>query len=136
MTTSKALDVTEPVASSDDAVHFNQAAKALGVSRKTIERMVKKNDLERIASPDGAIVAMVTKRSLVAELERRRGTSVDPAQLARDVARPSAPSSLGRDLRELVEPPPSATPTSCPSSTRERRRAFASSPCGWWRARR
>lgn len=105
MNTSRAVAVSESASSpTDDSVHFNQAAKALGVSRKTVERMVKKNELERVPRPDGAPVALITKRSLVAELERRRGAPVDPVRLAQAVARPSVPDAAGRDLRELVEP--------------------------------
>jgi hypothetical protein len=58
---------SRPVA--DDDVHFGVAARALGVSRKTVERMVKRGQLER--GPSDA-AAMVSKRSLVAALEERR----------------------------------------------------------------
>jgi hypothetical protein len=92
-------------AASDDAVHFNQAAKALGVSRKTVERMVKRGELERDTSRDTAgQEALVTKRSLVAALERRRGEPADMSRLAHDLSKASAPPNLGQDLRALVEP--------------------------------
>lgn len=78
--TSKALDVTEKSSREDDIVHFTQAAKALGVSRKTVERLVKRGTLERVAQGD-ANVALITKRSLVEELERRRGQAVDSAAI-------------------------------------------------------
>ena len=53
----------------DDAVHVDQAAKALEVSRRTIERMLERRELERDPRHDGATV---TKRSLVVALEERR----------------------------------------------------------------
>jgi hypothetical protein len=53
----------------DDDVHFGVAARALGVSRKTVERMVKRGQLERGPSNTPATVS---KRSLVAVLEERR----------------------------------------------------------------
>jgi hypothetical protein len=56
-------------AEADDDVHFGVAARALGVSRKTVERMVKRGQLER--GPSKA-PATVSKRSLVAALEERR----------------------------------------------------------------
>lgn len=91
--------------SADDAVHFNQAAKALGVSRKTVERMVKRGELERDMSRDTAgQEARVTKRSLVAELERRRGEPVDVSRLSHDLSKAAAPANLGEDIRALVEP--------------------------------
>lgn len=54
---------------SDDDVHFGVAAKALGVSRKTVERMAKRGQLER--GPSGT-PATVSKRALVTMLEERR----------------------------------------------------------------
>ena len=88
----------------DEAVHYNGAAKALGVSRKTVERMVKRGELERDTRHDTtAGAATVTKRSLVAALERRRGEAVDLSRLSRDVSQ-SSPPDVGRELRELVEP--------------------------------
>ncbi len=53
----------------DDDVHFGVAARALGVSRKTVERMVKGGQLER--GPSNA-PATISKRSLEAALEQRR----------------------------------------------------------------
>ncbi len=55
----------------DDDVHFGVAAKALGVSRKTVERMVKRGQLDR--GPSGQS-ATVSKRALVAMIESRRGS--------------------------------------------------------------
>ena len=104
-TTSESLQAPREPVPLDDAVHFNQAAKALGVSRKTVERMVKRGALERDTAHDTTgQEALVTKRSLVAELERRRGEPVDPSRLSHDLSRPSAPQSLGSDFRSLVEP--------------------------------
>ena len=65
------LDLAMARGESDDDVHFGVAAKALGVSRKTVERMVKRGSLER--GPSGA-AAMVSKRGLVAIIEERRRT--------------------------------------------------------------
>jgi len=106
MATTEALpSTTAETASADDAVHFNQAAKALDVSRKTVERLVKRGVLKRDVSRDSSgQEALVTKRSLVAELERRRGEPVDVSRLSHDLSKPAAPQSLGSDLRELVEP--------------------------------
>jgi len=104
-TTTESLQAAPEPAPPDDAVHFNQAAKALGVSRKTVERMVKRGALERDTSHDSTgQEALVTKRSLVVELERRRGEPVNPSRLSHDLSKPSAPQSLGSDLRDLVEP--------------------------------
>jgi hypothetical protein len=56
------MSLTTPSPETDDDVH-------LGVSRKTVERMVKRGQLER--GPSNA-PATVSKRSLVAALEQRR----------------------------------------------------------------
>ena len=64
----------------DDVVHIEQAAKALRVSRRTVERMLERGDLERAPADSGAVV---TKRSLVESLEDRRGATrrrVAPSQ--------------------------------------------------------
>jgi hypothetical protein len=93
----------------DDDVHFGVAARALGVSRKTVERMVKRGQLER--GPSNA-PATVSKRSLVAALEERRR---DVSHLTRATEIEQAGSqatSLTRDssqdpvsaLRELLVP--------------------------------
>jgi hypothetical protein len=63
------LSLTSPRPEADDDVHFGVAATALGVSRKTIERMVKRGELER--GPSNA-PATVSKRALVSALEARR----------------------------------------------------------------
>lgn len=105
MTTTVDPTTTPAAETGDDVVHFNQAAKALGVSRKTVERMVKRGELERDTSLDTTgQEALVTKRSLVAELERRRGEPVDVSRLSHDLSKPTAPQSLGSELRGLVEP--------------------------------
>ncbi len=67
--TALTMSLAPPRAEADDDVHFGVAARALGVSRKTVERMVKRGQLER--GPSNA-PAMVSKRSLVAALEERR----------------------------------------------------------------
>jgi hypothetical protein len=67
--TALAMSVTTSRPETDDDVHFDVAAKALGVSRKTVERMVKRGQLDR--GPSNA-PATVSKRSLVAALEERR----------------------------------------------------------------
>ena len=66
---SSEVDLATARGEADDDVHFGVAAKALSVSRKTVERMVKREQLER--GPSGA-PATVSKRSLVAVLEQRR----------------------------------------------------------------
>ena len=71
------LSLTSPRPEADDDVHFGVAARALGVSRKTVERMVKRGELER--GPSNA-AATVSKRALVATLEARRR---DVSHLAR-----------------------------------------------------
>jgi chromosome segregation ATPase len=58
----------------DDFVHVDQAAKALGVSRRTIERMLERGQLERDMRHDSR-VAGVTKRSLVEAMEGKRGAN-------------------------------------------------------------
>jgi len=69
------LEVAPGSPEADDDVHFGVAAKALGVSRKTVERMVKNGSLER--GPSGAS-ATVSKRALVAMIEERRGKTSQP----------------------------------------------------------
>src|ERR1700759_5516324 len=61
----------------DDLVHLDQAAAALGVSRRTIERLIADEKLERAPGPDGR--TYVTKSSLVAEKDgRENGTAGGP----------------------------------------------------------
>ncbi len=69
------LEVAPGSPEADDDVHFGVAAKALGVSRKTVERMVKNGNLDR--GPSGA-PATVSKRALVAMIEERRGKTSQP----------------------------------------------------------
>jgi len=57
----------------DDTVHVEQAAKALDVSRRTVERMIERGELQRDTRHDNA--AAVTKRSLVTALQERRGAT-------------------------------------------------------------
>ena len=85
----------------DDVVHVNQAAKVLGCSRRTVERMIERAELERDMSHDAATV---TKTSLVAALERRRGEPVDVSQLSRDLSRPAVPADVSRDVRDILQP--------------------------------
>jgi hypothetical protein len=77
---SSRVEVSSGRPDADDDVHFGVAAKALGVSRKTVERMVKRGALDR--GPSGA-QATVSKRGLVALLEQRRQ---DVGQLTRATA--------------------------------------------------
>ncbi len=63
------MSLAAPKTEADDDVHFGVAARALDVSRKTVERMVKRGQLER--GPSNA-PATVSKRSLVSALEERR----------------------------------------------------------------
>ncbi len=70
--------------SSDDAVHVDQAAKALDVSRRTVERMIERGELDRDTRHDSG--AAVTKRSLVAALEGRRGATRQRVVASHDLA--------------------------------------------------
>lgn len=92
---SSELELASGHSDADDDVHFGVAAKALGVSRKTVERMVKRGQLER--GPSGA-QATVSKRALVAELEQRRR---DIAQLARAAEVEPGPAGGTEDARSL-----------------------------------
>jgi hypothetical protein len=103
------LDLATARGDSDDDVHFGVAAKALGVSRKTVERMVKRGQLER--GPSQA-PATVSKRALVTVLEQRRqdvspfmaGTS--PAEGPPGFASLDVPWPIGAstELQELLRP--------------------------------
>lgn len=89
----------------DDLVHFNQAARALEVSRKTIERMAKEGKLERPATAGGEpVAAHVTKRSLVAALEEKRGKPVDASRLSGELSRAPVPEGNQREFLEAVQP--------------------------------
>jgi hypothetical protein len=93
----------------DDDVHFGVAAKALGVSRKTVERMVKRGQLDR--GPSGA-PATVSKRGLVAELEQRRrdvsGLMQASAGSPQESASPNFqlrwPEEATAELQEVLRP--------------------------------
>lgn len=109
---SSELEVADSRGEADDDVHFGVAAKALGVSRKTVERMVKRGLLER--GPSGA-PATVSKRGLVAALEQRRrdvshltrATEVERGQSAYESLSglpPDATIELQEFLRPLLEP--------------------------------
>ncbi len=78
----------------DDDVHFGVAARALGVSRKTVERMVKRGQLER--GPSNA-PAMVSKRSLVATLEQRRRSVTDLTRATEIEQAGSGPDLVSRE---------------------------------------
>jgi hypothetical protein len=99
------LSIASPAPEADDDVHFGVAARALGVSRKTVERMVKRGQLER--GPSQA-PATVSKRALVAALEQRRrdvthltrATAVEQAKS--ESASPTGDSA--QELRELLLP--------------------------------
>jgi hypothetical protein len=109
---SSELAVADARGEADDEVHFGVAAKALGVSRKTVERMVKRGLLER--GPSGA-PATVSKRGLVTALEQRRrdvshltrATEVEREQSAYESLSglpPDATIELQEFLRPLLEP--------------------------------
>jgi hypothetical protein len=103
------MSLTSPRTETDDDVHFGVAARALGVSRRTIERMVKREQLER--GPSNA-PATVSKRSLVAALEERRrdvshltrATEVEQAGSGSDWQSPVSPRDPTSALRELLVP--------------------------------
>ncbi len=94
----EAAPTVERLVPLDDRVPFDLAAKALNVSRRTVERMVSDGRLERDTSAtDAATVARVTRRSLVAALGERRDTGASPP---RHDAPVSSASSL--DIAQLV----------------------------------
>jgi hypothetical protein len=106
---SSELDIAIARGEADDDVHFGVAAKALGVSRKTVERMVKRGALER--GPSGS-PATVSKRGLVAVIEERRGGGGHPARTTNlapgQTAYGGLSAALSRDataeLQELLRP--------------------------------
>jgi len=91
----------------DEAVHYNAAAKALRVSRKTVERMVGRGELERDTTrTDAHRAARVSRRSLVAALEARRDADTTPAGHVPDMSGESPAvfsEVLGPLVAELVE---------------------------------
>jgi excisionase family DNA binding protein len=103
------LEVAGPRPEADDDVHFGVAAKALGVSRRTVERMVKRGQLSH--GPSGA-PATVSKRDLVAALEQRRrdvshltrATEVERAQSSYATLREAWPDDAVGELQELLRP--------------------------------
>ena len=106
---SSELEIATARGDADDDVHFGVAAKALGVSRKTVERMVKRGLLER--GPSGA-PATVSKRGLVTALEQRRrdvshltrATEVERAQTGYDSLTAAWPDDAISELQELLRP--------------------------------
>lgn len=103
------LEVSDRGSETDDDVHFGVAAKALGVSRRTVERMVKRGELSR--GPSGA-PATVSKRGLVTALEQRRrdvshltrATEVERAQSSYENLREALPERGVAELQELLRP--------------------------------
>ena len=101
------LSLTSPRPDADDDVHFDVAARALGVSRKTVERMVKRGQLER--GPSSA-PATVSKRALVAALEARRrdvshltrATEIERSQPRDQSLAAPSPEAAASALTELV----------------------------------
>jgi chromosome segregation ATPase len=77
----------------DDAVHVDQAAKVLGVSRRTVERMIDRGDLHRDTRRDSR-VATVTKRSLVAALDASRSDSATRQSRSVSDAQPDVTAAL------------------------------------------
>ncbi len=106
---SSELDIAIDRGESDDDVHFGVAAKALGVSRKTVERMVKRGQLER--GPSQA-PATVSKRALVAVLEQRRrdvshltgATALAPGQPGSANLDAPWPEDAMTQLQDLLRP--------------------------------
>jgi hypothetical protein len=106
---SSEVDVAAVTGDSDDNVHFGVAAKALGVSRKTVERMVKRGQLER--GPSQA-PATVSKRALVTVLEQRRqdgshvtrATGLAPGQSGYASLVADWPEDATAQLQELLRP--------------------------------
>jgi hypothetical protein len=103
------MSLTMPRPEADDDVHFGVAARALGVSRKTVERMVKRGQLER--GPSNA-PATVSKRALVAALEDRRrdvdhltrATEIEQAGSGAEWPGPEPSGDPATALRELLVP--------------------------------
>lgn len=103
------MSLTSPRPETDDDVHFGVAASALGVSRKTVERMVKRGQLER--GPSNA-PATVSKRALVAVLEERRrnvshltrASEIEKARSGRERLSGDSPQDPAAALRELLVP--------------------------------
>ncbi|MGZ4181054.1 MAG: hypothetical protein ACXVUL_10300 [Solirubrobacteraceae bacterium] len=103
------LSPTTPRPEADDDVHFGVAARALGVSRKTVERMVKRGQLDR--GPSSA-PATVSKRALVAALDARRrdvshltrATEIEQARSGADWLSTDSPGDPGSVLQELLVP--------------------------------
>ena len=103
------MSVTTPRPETDDDVHFGVAARALDVSRKTVERMVKRGQLER--GPSNA-PATVSKRSLVAALEQRRrdvshlarATEIEQAGPGTEWLSQDSPQDPRSALREVLVP--------------------------------
>jgi hypothetical protein len=106
---SSELDLAAARGDSDDDVHFGVAAKALGVSRKTVERMVKRGQLGR--GPSQA-PATVSKRALVTVLEQRRrdvtpftgGATAPQRQPGYADLDTAWPLDTGAELQELLRP--------------------------------
>jgi hypothetical protein len=93
LSVSPSVSPTNSRPDTDDDVHFGVAARALGVSRKTVERMVKRGQLER--GPSNA-PATVSKRSLVAALEQRRRTVTELTR-ATEIEQAGPGPELSRD---------------------------------------
>ena len=94
MSAAEPLSETPDVdAAPDDAVHVDQAAKALGVSRRTVERMIDRGQLARDTRHDSR-VATVTKRSLVAALETSRDDSATRQSSRVSEAQPDVAAAL------------------------------------------
>ncbi len=69
----------------EDLVHVDQAATALETSRRTVERMVERGELQRVPGKDGR--TYVTKSSLVAAKEvREHDAGVRPNSQAQQTA--------------------------------------------------
>jgi hypothetical protein len=103
------LSLTSPTPEGDDDVHFGVAARALGVSRKTVERMVKRGQLVR--GPSNA-PATVSKRALVAALEQRRrdvshltrATELEKSNATDEWPSPDMPRDSVPAIRQLLVP--------------------------------
>lgn len=80
----------------DDVASADQAAKTLGVSRRTVFRMIGRGELERAGVDHGpGRASYVTKRSLVAQMEARRA---EEAAVGPKVADPQVTQLLQRLL--------------------------------------
>jgi len=93
-----------PGVPADERVPYDLAATALGCSRRTVERMVSKGQLERdTIATDAAAVSRVTRRSLVAALADRRANVATTTPAGEAVSGVAPGLDVNRLVADLVE---------------------------------